>query len=417
MLAQAGATLPERLPSPPAAKVALGDALFWDPLLSGDKDTSCATCHHPTLATGDGISLPIGTGGEGMGHERSFRDDARRVLVPRNATPVYNLGLVGMDTMFWDGRVQGTTDLEFDSPASDDLPYGLDNAVAVQAMFPVTSRDEMRGHRGSKDIFGERNELASISDHRNDAVWDDLMTRLLAVPAYVEMFNAAYPDVPVDELGFEHAANALAAYQMEMFTFLDSPWDRYLQGDEAALSPAALEGAMLFYGKAGCAQCHNGPLLTDLQFHNIGVPQVGPGKGFESPLDYGRARETGDEADLFAFRTPPLRNVAITGPWMHNGAYTTLEAAVRHHLDPVQAVANYDLGQLSPVVLEEDSGDTAVHTAALSAPSFMRLKRELTDAEVQALLAFLEALTSPSAIDLSHTIPSAVPSGLPVDGA
>jgi cytochrome c peroxidase len=364
---------------------------------------------------GDGLSLPIGTGGQGLGDERVFLSNARRVLVPRNATPVYNLGLASMDILFWDGRVQGTVETEFTSSADDDLPYGLDNAVAVQAMFPVTSREEMRGHRGNKDVFGERNEMASMNDHDWNAIWAGLMERLLAVPAYQDLFNAAYPDVPADELGFEHAANALAAYQTETFTFLDSPWDRYLQGDKAALSPQAEAGAMLFYGKAGCDQCHSGPLLSDLQFHNIGVPQVGPGKGFEEPLDYGRARETGDDNDLFAFRTPPLRNVAITGPWMHNGAYTTLEAAVRHHLNPSEAVENYDFGQLSPLVLEEDSGDTAVHTAALSAPSIFMLQKDLTDAEVLALLAFLEALTSPSANNLSHTIPETVPSGLPVD--
>jgi len=156
--------------------------------------------------------------------------------------------------------------------------------------------------------------------------------------------------------------------------------------------------------------------LTDLQFHNIGVPQVGPGKGVEEPFDFGRARETGSESDLFAFRTPPLRNVAITGPWMHNGVYLTLEEAVRHHLNPAEAVANCDVGLLSPLLQEEDSGDTAVHAAALSAPSIFMLNKDLTDAQVAALLAFLESLTSPSAGDLSHAVPNSVPSGLPVDG-
>ena len=243
------------------------------------------------------------------------------------------------------------------------------------------------------------------------------MAEILAIPAYQEMFQAAYPDVPLDQLGFEDAANALAAYQADVFTFLDSPWDRYLQGDVSALSPDALAGAELFYGKAGCARCHSGSLMSDLQLHNIGVPQIGPGKGNEEPYDYGRARETGDDSDLFAFRTPPLRNVALTGPWMHNGAYATLEAAVLHHLHPAQAVENYDFSQLSPLMVAEDSGDTAVHTAALNATSFAQPCPALTDAEVATLLAFLDALTSPSAMDLSHTIPESVPSGLPVGGS
>ena len=416
LLAQAGVTAPERLPSASAEKVALGEALYWDPLLGGNKDTACVTCHHPLLGTGDGLSLPIGTGGQGLAPERVFLTD-RQVLVPRNATPVFNLGLVGMDMMFWDGRIQQTTPTEFINPADDFLPAGLENAVAVQAMFPVTSRDEMRGQHGDYAVEGTHNMLASIGDHDLPLMWDTLMQQLLAVPAYQQLFRAAYPNTPLDELGFEDAANAIAAYEMETFTFLDSPWDRYLQGDERALSVEALNGAALFYGEAGCAQCHSGPLLTDMQFHNIGVPQVGPGKGEEAPFDYGRSRETDNESDLFAFRTPPLRNVSITGPWMHNGVYLTLEEAVRHHLNPVQMVANYDYSQLPTLMQEEYLGVTAVRTAALSAPTFNMLPKALSEADVAAILAFLESLTSPTARDLAFTIPDAVPSGLPVGGA
>ncbi len=416
LLAQAGATMPLKRAAPSEAEVTLGRALFWDPLLSGNKDIACVTCHHPNVGTGDNLPLSIGTGGEGLAAERIFVN-GRQVLVPRNATPIFNLGLDGMDVLFWDGRVSGTAVTEFDSPANDDVPLGLSTALVVQAMFPVTSRDEMRGQTGDQDIYGKRNSLAIIKDYQFSAMWDELMQDILAVPGYQEMFQAAYPNVPLQEMGFEYAASALAAYQAEIFTFLDSPWDRYLQGDETAVSSDVLAGAELFYGKAGCAQCHSGALLSDLQFYNIGVPQVGPGKGNEEPYDYGRARETGDESDLFAFRTPPLRNVAITGPWMHNGAYPSLEAAILHHLDPAQTVEMYDFDQLSSLMLDEDSGETAVHTAALNAPSFLRPSPDLTDAEIAALVTFLESLTSPSALDLSHTIPESVPSGLPVGGS
>ncbi|MEZ4592063.1 MAG: FG-GAP-like repeat-containing protein [Chloroflexota bacterium] len=414
LLAQAGATVPERLPSASAAQVALGEALFWDPLLSGNKDTACVTCHHPLLGTGDELSLPIGTGGVGLGPERLFVSE-RQVLVPRNAPAVFNLGLAGMDTMFWDGRIQ-TTPTEFINPADDFLPPGLENAVAVQAMFPITSRDEMRGQHGDTDLADQHNVLATIGDHDMPLMWDTLMQQLLAVPGYQQLFQAAYPHTPLAELGFADAANAIAAYQMATFTFLDSPWDHYLQGNESALTNEALKGAALFYGEAGCASCHSGPLLTDLQFHNIGVPQVGPGKGEEAPLDYGRSRETENESDLFAFRTPPLRNVAITGPWMHNGVYLTLEDTVRHHLNPAQMVAEYDFGQLSALMEEDDLAGTAVRTAPLFAPTFALPPINLSDAEVAAILAFLESLTSPTARDLSFTIPDSVPSGLPVGG-
>ncbi len=410
LLAELGVTLPQRTPPQPEAKVRLGEALYWDPLLSGNKDISCATCHHPLFATGDELSVSIGTGGTGLGPARVIGE--RRDLVPRNAPPILNLGLEAFTVMFWDGRAHGTPATGFTSPADDDLPFNLENVVAVQAMFPITSRDEMRGKRGDRDIFGERNELAAIPDHDFESIWAGVMVRLLAVPEYVEMFAAAYPDTPLSELTFAHAANALAAYQMETFTFLDSPWDRYLAGDLDALTPEAEAGARLFYGAAGCAQCHSGPLMSDLQFYNLAVPQIGHGKGNEQPLDFGRARETGYQADLYAFRTPPLRNVAITGPWMHNGAFTTLEAAVRHHFNPLPT---YDITQLTPLMQQTVQAPEICHIAA-AAPSLTPPTPHLSDAEVAAILAFLQSLTSPTAVDLRHTIPARVPSGLPVEG-
>ncbi len=244
-LAQAGAIPPLQLPAAAEAEIELGRALFWDPILSGNKDTACVTCHHPIEGTGDGLELPIGTGGLGLGPERTFAGE-RQVLVPRNATPVYNLGLDGMDVMFWDGRVSLQADGQFDSPANDDLPYNLNNAVAVQAMFPVTSPDEMRGFPGNTDILGERNEMGNLKGHQAAMMWQGLMAKLLAVPAYQELFQAAYPGVPLNELNFGHAANALAAYQMDTFTFLDSPWDRYLQGDTTASRPKRWPGLSCF---------------------------------------------------------------------------------------------------------------------------------------------------------------------------
>jgi cytochrome c peroxidase len=238
------------------------------------------------------------------------------------------------------------------------------------------------------------------------------MNRLLNIPQYRQLFGAAYPDIPVERLRFQHAANAIAAYEMNFFTYIDSPWDRFLAGESDALSTEAKRGAELFYGEAGCSQCHNGSLLTDQKFHNIGVPQIGPGKGDEAPLDYGRGRETGDSADRFAFRTPPLRNVTLTGPWMHNGAYTTLEAAVRHHLDPVSALKNYDASQLDPL-LEE----TFVYRSSVlqALDPLVSTPKSLTDQQIRDLIAFLVALESPSAGDGCELIPDAVPSGLPID--
>lgn len=403
-------------PAPTPELVKLGEALFWDPELSGNRDISCATCHHSNHATGDDLSVSIGTHGIGLGPLR--QEGAIRELVPRNAQPLFNLGYEDWDIFFWDGRVFEDPETGFHTPASDRLPDGLDSLLAAQAMFPVTSRDEMRGNRGDVDIFGQPNELAAIVDYKARPVWAALMKRLLAIPGYVELFNAAYPEVPQAELGFQHAANALAAYEIAVFTFEDSPYDRYIQGDHTALSEEAKQGALLFYGEAGCATCHSTGLLTDQKFYNLAVPQIGDGKGREQPLDLGRARETGNACDRFAFRTAPLRNVALTGPWMHDGAFTTLESAVGHHFDPLTSLQNYDVSQLSELMQDtcQDQPETLAAITQWYTSQNASADTVLSDEQIRLILAFLDSLTSPTALDLSHTIPDAVPSGLQVGG-
>lgn len=416
LMAQAEVRPPTNPPAPSAELVKLGEALFWDPELSGNRDISCATCHHPFKATGDNLSVSIGTGGQGLGETR-VRFELERELIPRNAQPLFNLAYKEWEVLFWDGRVSGTFETGFNSPASDRLPAGLDNLLAAQAMFPVTSRDEMRGLRGDHDIFGNVNELAMLPDYAARPIWRALMIRLLAIPGYVDLFQAAYPDVAVEELGFQHAANGLAAYEAVIFTFEDSPFDRYLRGDRVALSPQAKRGALLFYGEAGCASCHAGGLLTDQKFHNLAVPQIGDGKGREQPFDLGRARETGNDCDRYAFRTAPLRNVAITGPWMHDGAFVTLEATIQHHLNPVEGLLNYDPAQLSTLVRDKCQDQPETLAAILANRGSVATEQvQLSQAEMQDLVAFLESLTAPSALDLAHTIPASVPSGLPVGG-
>jgi enediyne biosynthesis protein E4 len=136
LMDKAGVKPPTNPPPPSPELVKLGEALFWDPELSGNRDTSCATCHHSDLATGDGISVSIGTSGFGLGETRQ-RGTARE-LVPRNATPLFNLGYEEWSVIFWDGRVSRGPEPGFHTPASDRLPGGLDSVLAAQAMFPVT---------------------------------------------------------------------------------------------------------------------------------------------------------------------------------------------------------------------------------------------------------------------------------------
>ncbi|MBD3672541.1 MAG: cytochrome-c peroxidase [Planctomycetaceae bacterium] len=394
--------------------VQLGQALFFDRILSGNRDIACATCHHPLLATGDGLAFPVGTGTPTIGALGFFREKGDgREFVPRNAPEVFNRGSVHWTSQFWDSRIEVSNGVLL-TPAGADLPSGLSTVLAAQAMFPVTSRDEMRG--SLTDVLSG-NELAAIPDQNLPAMWEALMIRLLSTDGYPQLFSEAYPNIPEKDLGFEHAATAIAAFEAEAFGYDDSPFDNYLRGDNEALDDTQKRGAILFYGKANCASCHAGTLLTDQKHYNLGIPQLGPGKDPATGLDFGRFGITGDPNDLFRFRTPPLRNVTATGPWMHNGAYSDLRDAVKHHLDAVKYLHIYqpqkqlDQPELwETVVDDEETNDLLTEDLDLS-PS------RLNGRELKDLMAFLESLTAPHLHNrLFLTIPSSVPSGLLEDG-
>ncbi len=437
----------------------LGRLLFFDKILSGNRNIACATCHHPRHATADGLALGIGEGGAGLGPERRVADgEAVVARIPRNAPSLANLGAKVFTRLFHDGRVEADPDgpwaSGFWTPAREQLPEGLDNVLAAQALFPVASDVEMAGGRGENEIAG----AAALRRFGGpEGVWERLAKRLRAIPEYVALFQKAYPENrgPGD-ITFVQAANAIAAFEAQAFRFDDSPFDRYLRsGDEGHLPPAARRGMALFYGAAGCSACHSGKFQTDQRFHAIAMPQIGPGKadgtdasyfeatGFPARLeDFGRGPVSGRPADRFRFRTPSLRNVALTGPWGHAGAFDSLKAVVRHHLDPLSSLEAYRLapGHLpvlarvaqtvgeGAMLKEEplnparrrgfDQRDAWVQRSpqlrARIAAANERQATPLGEAAVEDLVAFLEALTDPRARELEHLIPARVPSGLPV---
>ena len=444
---------------PDPAKVELGRLLFFDKVLSGNRNISCATCHHPALGTGDALPLSIGEGGKGLGRERMVRAQSPVLgRVPRNAQPLYFVGAKSYTSMFHDGRVEADPERTFKSgfwtPAREQLPAGLDNVLAAQAMFPVLSELEMAGHKGENEIA---TAVALDKLDGPDGAWELLARRLRVIPGYIDRFKAAFADVERrEDITFVHAANAIAAFEAVAFRADGSPFDRYLRtGDPSALSPAGQRGLTLFYGKAGCSDCHAGPLQTDQKFHAIAMPQIGPGKGHGDDTGYwrasgftdrledeGRHRVTFDPADRFAFRTPSLRNVELTGPWGHAGTYGTLEDVVRHHLDPVAALEGYDpvsaaLPPLGAVIEKGGEGsslvfasvnprrmgdfmrrDIWVHEAsalrARIAGSNKLAPVSLSESEIADLVAFLKTLTDPRSRDQRNLVPAHVPSGLPV---
>ena len=396
----------EKPPTDPK-KVALGRALFFDRIISGNKDMACATCHDPRFATGDCLPLSVGT--KGSGECLARKPAPGRPFIPRNAPEIFNRGHSDWRTMFWDARVE-LKDGKLLTPAGKELPAGLETVLQAQAIFPITSRDEMRGRRGDTASDGTVNELALIDDDQYTQIWQAVMDRILSIPEYRQMFRDAFGERTYTIADF---GKAIAEFEISAFTLTDSPWDRYLRGETDALSYEAKRGALLFYGKARCYTCHSGTLFTDQKFHNIGVPQFGPGKD-ASGLDPGRYLVTGKDEDKFKFRTPPLRNVAVTSPYFHNGAYRDLRMAVLHHLDPERYLRNYDpvANGLPPELAQTLKNDEGTINQILSTLDIEPV--QLTEEEVDYLIEFLKSLTSPQVYTLHEVIPDRVPSGLPV---
>lgn len=398
----------------------LGQLLFYDPVLSGNRNISCATCHHPRFATADGVSLSLGEGGIGLGPDR--RADPGNTpdqRIPRHAPALFNLGAREFTVMFHDGRIEVDNTLPggLRTPMDEDMTEGFDTLLSAQTMFPVLSADEMAGHYSENDV-SKAVRQGRITGQ--GGAWDTLSRRVSDNAIYAQLFRAAYPAIAGGrEIAFTDISNAIGAFIELEWRSDTSPFDAYLRGD-AELPQQAQAGMELFYGEANCASCHSGPFQTDHGFHAMGVPQFGPGKAaaFETHArDIGRARVTGNDAELYAFRTPSLRNVAQTAPYGHTGAYRTLESFIRAHVDPVHAIANYDRD--TPILPALDTEDFWVldrpEEAAAIAAASQTFTAPLSDLEVAQLVAFLETLTDTAAIEGRLGIPDQVPSGLPVD--
>lgn len=407
VLAAARGIVPLERPAPVRPElVRLGQALAFDKILSGNRDISCMTCHLPAFGTGDGRSLSIGQGGTGVGPARSHPSGA---FIPRNAPAAFNLHTVG--PLFWDGRVVVDEQGRFLTPARQRVNPRFTGAfefgsLSALPMFPVLSREEMRAVEG--------NELAEVSDKQAQDVWRLLMKRLGRIREYRLMFEAAYPGTSFPEMNFGHASNAIAGFLIDRLAFNDSPWDRFLAGQDDALSEVQLRGARNFL-TARCSICHNGPAFTDNQFHNVAVAQFGPGTG-DGPTgadDFGRMRVTGRPEDRYAFRTPPLRNVELTAPYGHDGAFASLREFVAHYSESDVKLRAFDGSDLEPALrgtlLRNFDDILATRDPLLDGVVF-------DDVTIDEVTEFMKALTDPAARDLSAIAPTAVPSGLPVDG-
>lgn len=343
----------------------LGRLLFWDPVLSGARDVACATCHHPDFAWADGRELSLGVGAVGLGPARVDRSGGRIPVVKRNSQTILNTAFNGMDDR---RRRRGRGDGSVD-PAS--APMFWDSRIRsleTQALEPIKALEEMRG-----------------TSYPEDEAVGVVVERLRNIPEYVALFEQAFgAGTTIDA---DHLGQAIATYERSLVA-MDSPFDRFRAGDRNALTAQQRRGFETF-DDVGCDRCHDGPMFSDFDLEAEGVP--------EHPLlsvpDAGDGR--------FRFRTPSLRNVALTAPYMHNGTLATLEDVLRF----------YDNGRSENSNVSNGRGQNGTGVARLSG-SFRRVDN-MSEREMQDIVAFLDSLTD---TNFDRTIPSSVPSGLPVGG-
>ncbi|MBO2010047.1 cytochrome-c peroxidase [Hymenobacter negativus] len=346
--------LPQVAPAPAnnpgsPAKIALGRALFWDPVLSGGKDVSCASCHHPATGYADALDLSVGANGTGLGTARHFRAPNDIPFVKRNSPTILNAAFNGISAsgstdpttaaMFWDVRAQ---------------------SLETQSLVPVATLEEMRGRQCT--------EAAAL---------DSVVARLRRIPAYGTLFGAAFAEAtPITAVNI---GKALACFERTLLA-TDAPFDQYMRGNKAALNTLEVQGLNAFV-TSGCAKCHSGPMLSDYKTHILGVADNAKNTASDSGAN-----------GTYAFRTPSLRNVALTAPYMHSGTVANLQGVLNF----------YDPGRGAP-----PSANPHVPTSQRD-PLF---PTRVTDP--QAIIAFLGTLTAST---YDRTVPATVPSGLAVGG-
>jgi len=269
---RAFAPLPDVAPPKTGAlteeKVALGRMLYYEPRLSKAQQISCNSCHELDKYGVDG--QPTSDGHKGQKGNR-------------NAPTVYNAA--GHFVQFWDGR------------AAD---------VEEQAKGPVINPVEMAMPAES-----------------------DVIAVLKSMPGYVQAFKKAYPEAK-DPVTFDNMANAIGSFERKLVT--PARWDRFLQGDQAALTPEEKAGFNT-YMAAGCQTCHAGAHVGGNLYQKLGLA-----KSYPDQSDQGRYLVTKSEGDKMLFKVPSLRNIEKTGPYFHNGKVATLEQAVAE-------MADYQLGK------------------------------------------------------------------------
>ena len=440
-------TLEDRLGRPLDAELAdLGRLLWFDTVMGLHDDNSCGGCHSPTNGWGDTQSIAIGVQSNGVvGANRTGPRNLRRSPMIINAAFYPQLMV--------DNRFAANSGDPFDNsegfafPGEDPMPFDagdplVDHLLIAQAFVPVTSLEEMAGFTGTTgtldsefDVFddglGEDVPAPNPRGARGELIRDVIVDRLNAIAGYVDLFGDIFPDVASgDPIDFTMVAQAIGEFELTQ-VYADAPIDQFARGRTGAMTAAEKRGALVFFGDGKCARCHavageSNEMFSDFNPHVLAVPQVAPRFGVDAGNvvfdgghqneDFGLESITGNPAHLYAFRSAPLRNVALQPAFFHDGAFTDLEDAIRHHLDPSGSARNYD-----PVAAGVD--DDLTHRLGPVAPMLAMLDSqlaepaELSESEIADLVTFVrDALLDERALpsELCALVPDEVPSGADV---
>ena len=439
----------------------LGRLLWFDKIHSLHHDNTCGGCHSPTNGFGDTQPMAIGVQNNNLvgPHRAGPRNQRRSPLVVNTAL---------YPAMMWNGRFNSLSGDPFDNSLGFRFPFPEDDTrfsnandvqhlvthlLQAQAHMPPTELIEVAGFNGTcpggvpdptlgpsfcqfDDGQGETVPLPDSTGSRNEPIRQKSLAILNATPAYRKLFGEVFPEVaagaPIDFFMF---GKAIAEFEFTL-VFADAPLDQFARGDRYAMTASEKRGALLFFGKAKCVQCHavsgrtavgaSNEMFTDFEERVVGVPQIAPFFGvgkdnviFDGPgqdEDFGLEQISGNPDDRYKFRTAPLRNLAVAPGFFHNGAFIRLEDAIRHHLNvkksaltynPVEAGVPADLAQrlgpIEPVLKRLDP--------LLQSPI------HLSKSEFDDLVAFVrDGLLDKraKAENLCELAPAQVPSGLPV---